>query len=486
MKKLSILIVFIGLALSSRAQQVPLYSNYFFTPYIYNPAFSGTDGVTEAALLHRRQWSGVQGSPETSAFGVNGSLNDEKVGWSLYGFSDKTDILNRLGIYGNYAYHVRLSDNTRLSFGIGAGYINQVIDQAAVRAQDQGDIFTVVAPNRGTFDLNAGIALHIEDFELGASAPQLLSQNINYTDNADGINYNLIRHYVFNAQYNFKFGGDKQVLSPMVMVRTAENNVPVQVDAGLLFNLVEYGYIGAMYRSDYAVTGNIGVNLTDQLTLGYAYDFSIDQYATNLGTSHEFMLTYRFGSNKENERLENELKRLKQQQRRQRDETEEMIDEKLEEFKDSYKDEIEQTLEEERQKLREAAQQTGGAGTGRAVQGGQGRGQQQAGGQSDDIPVSDPGAGQTQFDPSAQASSVQPGSPGYYIVAGVFSSESNAQRKQNELRSKNFQARYFRDPQNNFYYVFLMKFDNYQQADQAKSSKLNGRYVGDLWVKIVE
>ena len=99
------------------------------------------------------------------------------------------------------------------------------------------------------------------------------------------------------------------MLSPMVMVRAAKN-VPVQVDAGLMFAMKDYGYIGAMFRSEYAVTGNLGINLTEQLTVGYAYDFSLNDYGSDLGTSHEFMLTYRFGNNKRNERLENEMKKL--------------------------------------------------------------------------------------------------------------------------------------------------------------------------------
>ncbi len=503
MKKLIIILgaaTFLG---SLKAQQIPLYSNYFFTPYIYNPALSGSSGVTEATVVHRRQWSAIQGSPETSALMLNGALNNQKVGWSVYGFSDQTDILQRLGVYGNYAYHIQLSDNATLSFGLGAGYLNQSIDQDAVRARDQGDIFTVVAPNRGTFDLNAGLNLSIGGFKIGAAAPQLLSQDINYSENAEAINYNLIRHYVFNTQYDFKFGGDKQIISPMVMVRAAEN-VPIQVDAGMMFNLVEYGYIGAMYRSDYAVTGNIGVNLTDQLTLGYAYDFSLNEYGSNFGTSHEFMLTYRFGSNKESERLENEIKRLKQQQRRQGEETEEIVDEKLEEFKDSYREEMRQELEAQREKMQEQMQQDAASGGNAGNRGNTAGGNRsQTGG---GVNTGTTGGGNAQDDPYANTNNrgnnqsggqVAGGGTaggerqttvgsGYYLTAGVFSNEANARQLANRLSARGFNARYFRDSKNNFYYVYLRGYQTYQEADQAKASKLGGSFDGDLWIKIID
>jgi type IX secretion system PorP/SprF family membrane protein len=513
MKKLILLIGLGMMATFAKAQQVPLYSNYFFTPYIYNPALSGSSGVTEATILHRRQWSGIQGSPETSAIGINGAMNDGSVGWSVYGFSDKTDILNRVGIYGNYAYMVRLSDKISLRGGLGAGYINQSIDQSGTRARDLGDIFTVIAPNRGTFDLNLGLSLMVSDFTLGFAAPQLLSQNVVYATNPSDINYNLIRHYVASAQYDFKFAGDKQVLSPIVMMRTAES-IPMQVDVGLLYNMVEYGYIGAMFRSNYGVTANIGVNLSEQLTLGYAYDFSTNTYASSFGTSHEFMLTYRFGSDKANERMENELKRLKLAQRRSKDELEETVDDRINEFKDSYKDEMREALEIEKKKMQEgldkmrkaneeAMRNNPNPGRGGAQgQGGQtgNQGTQGQGGQTgnqgtqgqDGQPGNQGTQGQTgnqgtsnPYPDVNRAVNVTPGSPGYYVTAGVFGQRGNADRLANRLKSQGLDASVFQDPNNSFFYVYLLKFNTYQDADRAKASNLNGSYTGDLWIKVI-
>ncbi|MEQ9262067.1 MAG: PorP/SprF family type IX secretion system membrane protein [Owenweeksia sp.] len=496
MKKLFLSTLIVMAGLQVEAQQIPLYSNYFFTPYIYNPAQSGTDGSTELTLLHRRQWTDVQGSPETSALAINGSFNEEKVGWSIYGFRDITDIVSRIGVYGNYAYRVNLADNVVLAFGLGAGYLNNQIDQSAIRAREDEAIITVSTDNRGNFDLNAGVNLEISDFTLGFAAPQLLGQSIKYSDNTTvPINYSLLRHYVVSAQYDFRFRGDDNVLSPVVMLKAAKN-VPVQFDAGLLFNLKDYGYVGAMYRSEYAVTANVGVNLTEQLTLGYAYDFSLNDFGPELGTSHEFMLTYRFGSNKRNDRLENEIKRLKQQQRKQKDEVEEIVDERLEEFKDEYKREIEKEVKDAAAKEAQSNQNNNNN-TGNNGQAGTNNPGNPNGGNPNTNPANSggnnqSGNGQTQagdipgFDASNQANNVQPGSRGYYVTAGVFSSQQNADKMVRKLSSQGLNARYFQDKSNYYYYVYLLQFSNYQQADAAKSNGLNGSYNGELWIKIVE
>lgn len=506
MRKILALLAFGMMANMATAQQIPLYSNYFFTPYIYNPAMSGSTGVTEATLLHRRQWTGIQGSPETSALAVNGSLNDEKVGWSIYGFSDKTDILSRLGIYGNYAYHVKITDDISLSGGIGAGYLNQNIDQSAVRARDLGDVFSVVAPNRGAFDINLGLKLAVQDFTLGFAAPQVLSQNVTYATNPSDINYNMIRHYVATAQYDFKFAGEKQVLSPQLMVRTAES-VPAQIDLGLIYNMTEYGFLGAMFRSNYGITINAGLNLSEMLTLGYAYDFSTNTYGSNFGTSHEFMLTYRFGSNKDNERMQNELKRLKLNQRRQKDEVEETVDERLQEFKDSYKDDIAKALEEEKKKMKAELEELRKQNAEQAQQNNNSNQGAQQNNPNNNMPnnqaannnTNNQGSNTNMNNQSANTNNagmnypqenlpanVNPGSSGYYVTAGVFGQQANAQRLANKLASQNIDARVFQDQGNSFYYVYLLKFNSYGEADQAKASKLNGRYSGDLWIKIIK
>ncbi len=507
MKKTNLftLAVVLMLGTAANAQQIPLYSNYFFTPFIFNPAQSGSGGVTEVSMMHRRQWSGIEGGPETSALTLNGAMNREAVGYSVYAFSDRTDIIQRMGVYGSYAYHVKLSDKNSLSFGLSAGYLDNNIDVDKIRVSDEFDPLLYPNLRRGNFDLNFGVNLNINGFQIGAAVPQLLGAPIEYSDNYSGpVEYSLIRHFVFNAQYDWQIQGEKRVLSPMILVRTAPN-VPTQIDAGAIFNMRDYGYVGAMFRSDYAITANLGVHLTEALTVGYAYDFSTNTYGTSFGTSHEFMLQWRFGSNRDNERLENDVRRLKDRMQRNAEDNEEYVRERLEEFKEELEaqenEDIEETVREVidgmqlTQPGRPTDEQRGGQ------QGGQQGGQtgQQGGQQSQPMNGYDPndtgsntqggstgGSAGQDYNPENYASRVVPGSPGYYVTAGVFGSENNARRLMQRLQNQGLDVNIFQDRVNNMYYVYLMKFNNYDAADGARNSGLRGRYDGRLWVKIVE
>ena len=489
MKKaiLSISILVFGLT-SIQAQQLPLYASYFFTPQITNPALSGADGFSSLTTMHRQQWQGMEGAPETSALVFNGALNKERIGYSVYAFNDVTDIVSRSGIYGNYAYHAQLSENSILSFGLGLGYLNNSFDMASVRVKNEGDPFLFPTNQNGTLDMNLGLNLQVSDFRIGISIPQLFNPTINYSNNYTGpVAYHLIRHYVASTQYDVQIQKDRMVLSPMVTVRAASFVAP-QLDAGLMLNMKEYGYLGAMYRSNYAATLNAGVHLTPMLSVGYSHEFSTNAFASSLGMSNEFMLSYRFGDNKRNSRLEAEVKRLKDKQRQASKETEKLLNERLEEFKDelgaAQKVELEKQTESLKKNLQEEGLKLQEAGNQR-------RSRQEESSMNSYQDLNSNNSVQRDgvikgYRNENYANNVTPGSPGYYVTAGVYGESSNANRQATKLSNRGIQANVFRDSRNNMFYVYLLKFPSYQQADSAKDSGLRGQYTGKLWIKVVK
>jgi hypothetical protein len=292
----------------------------------------------------------------------------------------------------------------------------------------------------------------------------------------------LIRHYVVQTQYDLPIQKDRMTLSPMVVVRAA-NHVTPQVDAGLMFNMKEYGYLGALYRSNFGASAQIGVHLTPLLTLGYAHDFSTNTFATSLGVSNEFILTYRFGDNKRNDRIEAEIKRLKDKQRQADQNNEKLLNEKFEEFKEELEAANKKQLEAQTEQLAQATAlklQEAGA------QGGGVRGQA-----AQRTTPSSPSNTTTNgsingYSADAYADRVAPGSAGYYVTAGVYGEQENADKMAQKLKAQGISARTFRDPKNKMVYVYLLKFGSYEEASAARQSNLNGQYTGKLWVKVIQ
>ena len=82
MKKLVFTLALVVTGWTAQAQQLPLVSNYLNTAHLFNPAFSGLDGKTEITVLNRRQWTDIQGAPETQFMAFNGNREDLKFGYS--------------------------------------------------------------------------------------------------------------------------------------------------------------------------------------------------------------------------------------------------------------------------------------------------------------------------------------------------------------------------------------------------------------------
>jgi hypothetical protein len=321
-----------------------------------------------------------------------------------------------------------------------------------------------------------------------------------YSDNfSEPIQYQLIRHYIVHTQYDLRMQNDRMVLSPFVMMRAADGVQP-QVDAGLMFDYKEYFFVGAAFRSNYAVTGNVGFHLTENLTLGYAYDFSTSDYAYTLGASHEFMLSWRFGSSKKDKRLENEIKKIKDQQSKQTQKTEEIVNDRLDEFKDEIRRDNAKTMEEQKKQIMNDVMvlydpanpnnpnnnRTDNTNNNNERTTNPDNTTTNNNNNTNDRTAPSNNTSIKGYENDAYASRVQPGSKGYYVTAGVFGNESNARKLANNLKGQNIDVNVFKDSETGMFYVFLMKFKNYEQARQAKDSGLNGQYSGKLWVKVVE
>ncbi len=70
----------------------------------------------------------------------------------------------------------------------------------------------------------------------------------------------------------------------------------------------------------------------------------------------------------------------------------------------------------------------------------------------------------------------------YYIVAGVFKEDKNRDQLIRTLKSRNTEPKYFRSPENNFYYVYIDQFANETEAEQ-KTDLLKASLNIELWVK---
>src|ERR1041385_2510365 len=119
-KKFLLLKLFLLLAVAGEAQQLALYSQFMVNDYVMNPAIGGRHDYFEAMSANRYQWIGITDSPRTYSLSVNGPGKKQHVGVGGYLFTDIVGPTRRMGASFTYAYHAKLSDKVKLSFGLSA------------------------------------------------------------------------------------------------------------------------------------------------------------------------------------------------------------------------------------------------------------------------------------------------------------------------------------------------------------------------------
>ncbi|MCK0132103.1 type IX secretion system membrane protein PorP/SprF [Flavobacteriaceae bacterium F08102] len=271
----------------SVAQQQTQYTQYRFNTLSINSAYAGTTGGFEASIMHRSQWMGYAGAPVTQSLSLDGKLG-ESIGLGLNAFSDKIGPSNEVEIKGAFAYQLTLGTNTTLSLGINVGMEILNVDWSKGTYYDDSDVVFNENINELRPVFGAGGFLYGEQWYLGVSAPNLLTKN-SYKPGEEVVfqrenHYYLMGGYVFNISDNLTF-------KPAILAKIVEG-APISADFSGNFMINEKITFGGAYRLDDSISGMLGLYLSKNLFIGYAYDFSISELTKHNDGSHEIVLQY--------------------------------------------------------------------------------------------------------------------------------------------------------------------------------------------------
>jgi type IX secretion system PorP/SprF family membrane protein len=276
----------------SWAQQEAMFTQYMFNGLAINPAYAGSHESLSATLLFRDQWTGLPGAPSTQTFSVHSPIRNEKIALGLQFIHDKIAIFNQYGVNGSYAYRI-FTDKGTLSLGLQFGITSYNADLSSLTPPDpsdpvfQGDVNKVM-PNFG-----AGIYYYTDRFYIGLSAPQLVTNSLSEdVIEIDG-DARQDRHYFLTVGHMFELSHNVK-LKPNILIKAVEG-APIQMDLNLNALFSDVLWLGVSWRSLSDFDALLALQLTDQLLLGYSYDFAhtTDLSRINSG-SHELMLNYRF------------------------------------------------------------------------------------------------------------------------------------------------------------------------------------------------
>lgn len=282
--------------LTGFAQRDAMYTHYMFNTQTVNPAYAGSRQAFTVTTLHRSQWgSYFPGNPVTQSLTLHTPLRNENIGLGFAFNNDKLGPEHTTSFYADFAYTIRLSEGSQLSFGLKGGASMHAVNFNDLTPEQPDD--PAVQQNQQSMWLpNFGFGLYYarERFYAGVSIPQLMEEN--FLDNTviGGARFALLqRHYYFIAGTMLKISDDVSV-KPTTYVKMTKG-APVELDFTTSFYFYDKFILGAMFRTRDAVGALVGFRINDQWTLGYSYDWSVlNRIPNNNFGSHEIVLRYDF------------------------------------------------------------------------------------------------------------------------------------------------------------------------------------------------
>jgi type IX secretion system PorP/SprF family membrane protein len=284
MKKTVLILIAVFSGLSLYGQSDAILTQQWLSRINCNPAATGNTDDLNIFLLHRTQWSGFEGeAPQTTLLNATNYFSkiNSGVGLSL-SYDKEGNVYKNFNVKAGYAYHLKLSDVSLLSLGLGLNLQQRSVNYDELHPLIKTDAGMPTGKESKTgIDFDFGLEFNTQRFTLGASLNRIGKSDIEKLNNFK--NGQQIYSY---ARYRITLSESIDIAPTLTYVYANHTNL---WESGLTGFFADKFWAGAAYRHDVALAFMVGFEF-NIFRVGYAYDHYI-QSASDLGGIHEVMLS---------------------------------------------------------------------------------------------------------------------------------------------------------------------------------------------------
>ncbi|MEO8774148.1 MAG: type IX secretion system membrane protein PorP/SprF [Gelidibacter sp.] len=292
--KLLVLLLFVGMFFaipSAQAQQDSQYTQYMYNTHSVNPAYAGSRGSLSIMGLYRNQWVGLDGAPKTLNFSAHSPIGIKGVGLGLGFTSDKLGPSAESTITADFSYTITLENELKLAFGLKGGVSIWDLDPNKLTIHNPND-YNLSQENTSSPVIGAGLYLYTPTWYVGFSSPNVLEtqyyDEVQISTASEKTHIYFIGGYVFTVNSNLK-------LKPAILAK-AVVGAPLALDFSANALLHEKVTFGLAYRLNAAVSALAGFQISDQMMIGYSYDYDTTPIGNYNSGSHEIFLRFELGT----------------------------------------------------------------------------------------------------------------------------------------------------------------------------------------------
>ena len=527
---------------------VPSQNLLKFNRFLINPTFSTVrEDKSYINLLHRNQSVSFNDNNQDYFLSYSGRVNDRSgLGLSLY--TQREGLISNYGVMANYAYGIKLSDKSNFTFGANLAYYNSGFDRNRANALDPNDPALNGLQDSNLLSFQPGFNISYGKFDFGVFAENLFDYNLKSSETITEFGDKTFSgHLQYTHQFENGTGiFEAGRLMPLARVRKIGNE-EVVLGGSLILDLPKLGWLQGGYDSFYGASAGIGFNINRRISLGYTMEKGMSNNFDNFGLTHEISFAYSITPNLTEDRvmLEEGYEELAENEEEQEDTltAQQLEIEKLKKAlaeNDAILAELmfrQDSSETNRQKDLERRFEMVMKMVREETQGKRPDIEEKAkkmylvnnenGGlvnnSKPDPKENKPNvikpvdktkdaiatrtvetkitpkakaeeAEQDEFTRVAQQNNIKSRkfrnldgvADGYYVVANVYKGEKYLNKFVTELANEGVRADYFENSNNGLKYVYLERYDTWQEALAAHKSNINGTYSKDMWIMNVD
>uniref|UniRef100_UPI0040475285 PorP/SprF family type IX secretion system membrane protein n=1 Tax=Roseivirga sp. TaxID=1964215 RepID=UPI0040475285 len=297
LRSAGLLLALMTLSNGLKAQQVPLYNQYFqqrFLAYASQSAFVERPALS---VVYRGQFSGIEGAPKAYAVSYANKLGTD-MGFGLNITGNDIGFISQTKVQGGLSYALYNKGSHSLSLGALAGISLFSINEDIISPESFNDplLVDLIGNNGAALGIDFSISYKYKDFGIDVAAPALVNESLS-DDEYVQINEDNVPDYIAGAYYRFELGSGVSV-TPNVTWRYREV-IGSEFDVLARFNYKQKFQADLGYRDNYGATIGVGIYVKPSILFTYNYDFGQSDVPFLADGFNEFALHFTFKNKEE-------------------------------------------------------------------------------------------------------------------------------------------------------------------------------------------
>jgi len=295
MRKLFVILLSVFSAGNLLAQNLPAFRQFYFNPFLFNPAFTAIDGYTEVVLIHRQQWLGFNDAPVASGLALQHATYS-RVSLGFTALTQESVALRNTSAKGTLAYKIPISKHHVLSFGISVGVGYNDLDLEQVDYSNDPTILNA-ADSKVYADGNFGALYTWKNLKIGFALPRLFGQPYISPQLLNNNTVSQLKNQFYSLSYKIEFGTGVVSVEPYFLYRLNRDDQNSWEAVSIIY-FKDKIWAGGSYHETQGVGFFFGMLIKEKLKFGYSYELPpIDKEFAST-SSHEFHINLRLGKKK--------------------------------------------------------------------------------------------------------------------------------------------------------------------------------------------